>query len=185
MELTIRTTTGKYIAPTAEQRHTNAEKMRAMQGKLLAEQSIAAFSILPDHDTATAVAPTNFSSEPRQAPIQRPAYRAMQRFIERHAPTANLQAATFSPQEGYFLAADQDERGFEWAIADHDEYGNAAYVWRRDTSPVGPDIALSTTRQDARAWGCTKIIHPANMHNLSDSEIDDWYDKYLLGALTD
>ena len=184
MELLIRTTTGNYLTLSAEQRRANAERIRSIHGRPLAQRSFRAFDIFPDRDPTSTTTTANTPPRPPQATVRRPAYHALERFIKRNAPTAIIQPALDNPHANYFLAVDQDDQGPNWAIADHDEPGNALFIWRRDSSATTLEEALGTTKRNALAQGCARVIHPANMHAQSDQEADNWYDDKILEPLT-
>ena len=175
-----------YILPDTQKRQENARKLHAMHGAPIRTLDEIDEATLPYHDDDTAR-----EREPQLPTKQRRAYGrnvliALDRLKSHIAPTAELTIIRGgSEREDYLRLTEYDAAGDPvWALAEHEESGNALYIWRRDLSDTDLDTALSTTRRAALGHGCLRHYHPANMDTLSPEEIDRFYLEQVLEMLT-
>ncbi|MEO5949672.1 MAG: hypothetical protein ABIP74_04670 [Candidatus Saccharimonas sp.] len=176
-----------YILPDAEARQSNAQKMHAMHGAPLRKLQETTAETLPYSDTDEEVSISwGDAAHPQRRSYTRCALAGLTRLKEALAPTAELTIVKDgNDKEDYFrLSEYDDEHQPTWVIAEHQQNGYALYIWRRDRSDTDPDTALATTRRDALAHGCLRIIHLSNMDTATRAEIDTFYQEKVADALT-
>jgi hypothetical protein len=176
-----------YILPDAQRRQENTRKLHAMHGAPIRTLDEIDEATLPYHDNDN----TAREREPQLPTRQRRTYGrniliALDRLRSHIAPTAELTIIRGgSAREDYLRLTEHDDAGDPvWALAEHEESGNALYIWRRDLSDTDLDTAFSTTRRAALGHGCLRRCHPANMDKLSAEETDRFYLEQVLEMLT-
>ncbi len=177
-----------YYLPSADKRQENARRIRIVH-----EASCRAILLreveeptLPDHDTSEIPRRGPGAGHQAKQSYSRGAKGALERLRDTLAPTAELTSTKGEDQDSaYFRLTEYDAAGNPiWAIADHNQSGNAIYIWRRDLSGTDPDTALATTRRKALGHGCLRRYHPASMDTLAQEDIDSFYQDKVLETLT-
>lgn len=144
-------------------------------------------STLPDKDARAPYAGDNTDTKTRlyAPPAEQERKAWISWFRSQHAPDAPI-TIDKGPNAGEYLrlTGKSPDGQPDWIIAEHLDYGHAAYIWRRDQSPVDAETALGTTKKNAIKNLCARVVHPPGFDGTTNTEASERMELRLLEQLT-